>query len=447
MMKLPVFVVLASVCLIAAAMPLALALDATYVALGPDSEPYCFYKNLGEDGTGEYALLISDPGYPGDPWADIHAARFRAAEDNIVIVPVCMGTAGRRLGAEATLTLRLETPRRNVTEEYGMCVRRAEDMIMAPAGQRPCEAFTEYQDVFSASLLESMIPAGPGEEVEFTLHVSSGFMTVISVEKDSGPPMHVNATKLYMPGDWTVGITMTAPAEEGNYNFTLRLSADGCNMASCSKDVKGVLRVSSTPQPSGFSVEISPKMQDVHGIVSATYYLTTRNSGPTQDFSVSVDVDGGLTTTFEPLTAGISKGNYKSFTITVTPKEADEKLHTIKATVEDESGMKKVADATLTAYEPFVPPGDGDDGDDGDGGTDPDTFFNWTRKNTTHGTDDDPIIDDDEPITEPVQPNQTAWIIAAVAIVCVSVAGFYLYKKSKVVRDDGSSYFEPAQEP
>lgn len=417
------------------------AAQTTYLSLRPDGDPYCFYINFGEQGSGEYSLFVADPGYPAKPWASIHAASFYASESNIVTVPVCLSPSARKLGDEAMLSFTVQAPpAKNTTFSYGVCIRRNEDIERVESGLGPCEAVIYYTDVFSASLAEKEITAKPGESVKYGLAVSSEYPMSLLIDKVSGPAMAINATKLYMPGSRLVDMTMTAPQAAGEYPFSLRVSVEGCTQAFCQKTVEGKLTVSSNASGEGFSVSFSPETESASGAVPKVFRLTVRNLEAQQTFKVQVDVGDGLQSDFREATETIGKNAPRTFVMTIVPKSEDAKLYTIKATVEDKNGMKKTATAALSVKEV-----ESDLIDDGDPQTIPDDYTNDAnlnnlqkqkapKKNTTA---DEP----EEPATAPT----SAWIIVTVAVAAVAAAGFFVYRKTKAVSDEQPAYFEPAE--
>jgi LPXTG-motif cell wall-anchored protein len=413
----------------------------TYLSLRPDGDPYCFYINFGEQGSGDYSLSVADPGYPAKPWASIHAASFWASKNNIVIVPVCINAAGRRLRDEAMLSFTVQAPpAKNTTFNYGVCVRRNEDIDSVESDLNPCAASTTYTDVFSAALTEREITAKPGEDVRYGLAISSEYPMSLLIDKVSGPSMKINATKLYMPGSKLVDIDMTAPQAAGEYPFSLKVYVEGCTQDFCQKSVDGKLTVSANTSGQGFSVSFAPEIESVSGANPKVFRLTVRNLEAQQTFKVQVDVGDGLQSDFREAIETIGKNAARTFVMTVVPKSEDAKLHTITASVEDNDGMKKTATAALSVSEVA-----GDLEDDGDPQTIPDADQTGDtnldrlqkqkapKKNVT-------TVEPDQPKTNPA----TTWIIIIAAVAAVGVAGFFVYKKTKTVSDEQPAYFAPA---
>jgi hypothetical protein len=426
--------------------PSASAQQATYLALRPDSAPYCFYVNFGEGNTGEYTLFVNDPGFPSKPWASIHTASFTASKSNVVTVPVCISAVGRKIGDEVLINVTVQSPpAKNTTHSYGVCVRRTEDIDQGGANLNPCAASSTYTDVFSASLTEESITAKPGEVVSYGLSVASDYPVKILISKTVGPSMVINASKLYMPGSWLVGIDVTASPSVGEYPFSLDVSTDGCTLAFCQKTVEGKLIVSTNTTNEGFAVFLSPEVESASGATPKVFRLTVRNFEAQQTFKVTVDVPEGLQSDFMGASETIGKGVAKTFSMTMVPKSEEAALYTIKASVENKDGMKKTLTASLTVKEV-----ESDLNDDGDPVTvpDPGGYTNNTgltklqkqkapKKNTT--LPDVP----DVPASQPV----SIWVIIIAAAAASAVALFFIFKRAKVVKGDEPSYFDEKQEP
>jgi hypothetical protein len=442
-------IVLAALALSAAIvlhMPGALAEQTTYLALRPDSAPYCFYVNFGEGNTGEYTLFVNDPGFPAKPWASIHTASFTASKSNVVTVPVCISAVGRKIGDEVLINVTVQSPpAKNTTHSYGVCVRRTEDIDQGGANLNPCAASSTYTDVFSASLTEESITAKPGEVVSYGLSVASDYPVKILISKTVGPEMVINASKLYMPGSWLVGIDVTAPPSVGEYPFSLDVATDGCTLAFCQKTVEGKLIVSTNTTNEGFAASLSPEIESASGATPKVFRLTVKNFEAQQTFKVTVDIPEGLQSDFTGASETIGKGVAKTFSMTMVPKSEEAALYTIKASVENKDGMKKTLTASLTVKEV-----ESDLNDDGDPVTvpDPGGYTNNTgltklqkqkapKKNTTvtGGTD----------VTQPAQP-VSIWVIIIGAAAASAVALFFIFKKAKVVKGDEPSYFDEKQE-
>ncbi len=433
---LVVFAVLA--CL---AVPSVSAEQAVYIAMNPDSE-FCDSIIFGEDGKGEYTLDITDPGYPDRSWVKIHRASFTAGPLNPVIVPVCFHTWGRAKGDEAVLNVNLETPKGNISLDYGICVSDFEDVDVGVVGDNPCEATIVHTDIFSMDLLESDIYARRGESVSTGLLVSSDMYLTVNLDKVSGPSMSIGMTTVQLPGQERIEIGLEAPDTEGTYDFTISGKVDGCDKSSCEKTVTGNIHV--TESQEGFSVYISQKNRNVIGTHSVTYFLTIDNMGDTGKFKVTLETDENIETDFGDMEITIAGGTKRILGIVVVPKAVDNKVHVIKASVEDESGAKKVAEAYLTIDEavsdvnraeeknPDLKDDEYRDDYESDWGLE-----DWEQKNEEITENED---DDDEP-EEPQEVGWIVWVVAAGAIAGVSV--YYIYRKTKVTDELSQDGYEP----
>lgn len=432
------------VILIALLIPAASAQESIYMSLKPDSE-FCDTIIFGGYGKGEYVLDIDDPGYPSRPWVDIHRASFTAGPSNPVLVPVCFSTEGRRRGDEALIKLNLETPQMNITLNYGICVSEFEDVDVLFTTDNPCRASGTYTDLFTMDLLEKDIYAKPGEKVSAELLISSDMDLSISLDKESGPSMTIGTTSVEMPGYERVGIEMNAPGEPGLYPFAITGKISGCDNPSCEKKAEGTLHV--VEDKEGFNLHFSPGNNNIIGLRSATFFLTIDNFEKTGKFSVSLQKGNELESDFSDMEITIPGGTKRTIAIVVVPKDTEKNLHVIRASVEDESGRKKVVEATLTVDEALSDinrmaendPNLRDAADEFkeiyDSGADLDEWRE-VNENILRQDDTDGLLPEPAPGIH--------WVIwIAIAGVIAGVLVYYIYKRSRVTNEMESSYYQP----
>jgi hypothetical protein len=369
-----------------------------------------------------------------------HSVKFRTAPENPIIVPICFNTAGRSRGDSIILEYNFNSPQKNITKKFGICVSKYEDIEYSSVMGDPCEETVYYLDMFNFDLLLPDRYVSPGENVIFTLMVSSDLSMNIELDKVSGPRMEISETSLDMPGDYSIDVSITAPDDIGDHPFSIVAKDDSCDEAWCEKTVSGVLHVVEE-RPNVFSVDISPDNKNVIGIESVKYFLGIKNDGPSQNFNVMVETDSGLESDLQTLTVAVGEGSLKTVTFRVIPKERDHKLHSVKVTVENEDGVKKTAEATLTVDEALS---DSERAEENDMITDEEADEFEELYNESGGLEKLDLDRDEEEPDEPEEPegdSSLMWymIIAAAAIIVVVV--FYIYKKSQVTQDTESQYF------
>jgi hypothetical protein len=429
--------------LLVGAVPAASAGDAIYIAINPDSR-FCDTVVFGNQGKGEYTLDIEDPGYPERPWVNIHRASFDASPTNTVIIPLCFSTKGRKRGQEAVLNFNLETPEGNITFDYGICVSDFEDIDVGISGENPCRATSARTDIFSMDLLETSVYAKPGESVTVGLLVSSDMDLTVTLDKVSGPSISIGKTTVELPGQENIALEMTAPETKGTYDFTISGKVSGCDNPSCEKSVTGNLHV--TDEREGFTVRLSPETKNVIGTSSATYFLTIDNLGGTGKFKIVLETDSSIETDFKDMETTIAGGTKRALAIVVVPRAADNRVHKIKVSAENEKGVRNVAEASLTIDEALSDvkrmaennPNYRNDADDYADVYDSGGLEEWEDINDLIIRDDGisgPAVDETPGI------NWIIWVAAAGVI--AAVGGYYIYRKTKVTNELSSDAYQP----
>jgi len=418
--------------------PSALASETTFFAMKPDKE-FCFSVTFGQNGRGEYTFTMSDPEYPRRGWVDNHRTSFTSGPDNPVIIPVCFSTRNRRVGDYVLLRSTLETPEGITTHDYGICVSRNEDADVVESDRNPCETTSLYTDLFSIGFVESEKFSAPGQKVAFTLLVSSEFDAQIILDKESGPAMEIGVTTVQMPGQQSVGISMDAPSQAGDYPFTLKAKVSGCNQTSCVKSVTGILHVAQPSNLEGFRVELAPQNKNIVGTQTATFSLTVRNLDAQQIFSISIDMPSQLNTDFKPLQASIGRGASRTIEFSVAPASTERNLYMIKAVVEDSKGDKKVTESYLTVEEAAgdaqrvaeTVPKFQEDANSYEGKYDTSPTINdWKDVNDAA----DAAIKGGKSVEgQPASPLN--WVFILLAAVGISLVVFFIYRKTHVYQE------------
>lgn len=397
-----------------------------YITLNPDRTE-CFFVEFGDDGDGLYVMSISDPGLPDRPWVDTHSVKLDADSENAVYIPVCFSTEGRSIGDSAILNYRLRAPGNNISKIYGICVGSVEDRILTSSVRDPCEDEGPAYS-FDFDIITPDRHASPGENVIFSLVISSDMAMEIELDKESGPSMDISATSVLLPGDYIVDASIIAPDETGDYTFVISARVAGCQDPECEKSVTGTVHVTEDI-PDTFDVSLTPRDKNILGVKSVKYYLSINNDGDTQPFRIDIDTDDGIVSEIDVLTISVGKGLMRTVNVRVVPRAADSRLHTIRASVENEDGVKKIAEATLTIDRV---PGDGPPPTDDPEPEDDDVIL----PPLTPGDDDEP---EKPPEDEGVSP--AIWYVIIVAVAAVAVVAFYIYRKSRVSVEADSQYF------
>lgn len=414
-----------------------------YIAMKPDSE-FCITETLGDHGTGEYDFTFSDPGFPDSPWVSIHSVKFYTGPDNPITVPICFSSKGRKVGDEATLLFSIHTPRKNMTMNYGICISGYEDVDYGIVDSTPCKEIASNMETWGFDILMPEKYASPTEDVEFSLLISSEFPMRINLEKVDGPKLSIEETEFVTPGEFSARLTTTAPVEEGTYDFTIAAVRENCDGSYCTKTVTGTLFVAGTDERSKFDIAVSPGNKNIVGIKPAKFYINVKNNEKTQKFNIKVETDSGLLSSFNELTQEVGKGVTGTFSFIVTPKARDSSVHKITVTIENEDGIKKFSDVTLTVDEAISNIDTGvenglvtdDNGDEMKGSYNSgDSLEKWSFM------EDD--FEDDWPDDMPATPELPVnWIIIViVAAVLVIAAVFYIRKKAVVSDGIDSEHF------
>jgi hypothetical protein len=411
----------------------------TYFSMRPGTE-YCDKVYFGNDGRGEYVMTASDPGYPDTPWIDNHFTSFFARSENVITVPVCFNTIGRNYGEEAVITLSLKTPNGQQTLEYGVCVSDTRDVEITEvsAGEEVCSAMAMHTDIFSAALAQPEQDADPEEQVSYKLILDSSTPVKLNIARASGQ-MDISASEVSV--DITdslkeVTLTMQAPSSPGDYEFSVMVSVDGCEIDDCMREVKGKVHVKgASEEPKGsFYLWIAPKTQNTMGRKSKTFVLTLRNFGPGQKITVSAAPEDGLETNFEPYTIYLNKDESKEINLNVMPETNEQNNYKVTVSAVGEDGTKRtvdgwvtvdemVADASKLGQDEFVDKYK----ESGEA-----TLPEWVAVNAVTGAVSSPENGENGGGVTPGPPGPENWIIyvvIAVVVAVILIVGLFYYKR------------------
>ena len=405
--------------------------DKTFLAMRPDTV-FCIPVVFGGSGRGEYTLTVEDTGFPPGGWADTHRSSFVSGPDNPVTTPVCFSTKNRRVGEQAAVTFRVETPQGEEATQYGICVSNYEDSDVIESDENPCEATVSHTDVFTLALAESEKYAAPGQTVRFTVLVSSEFDAAVTLAKESGPAMTIGQTTLEMPGDHTVELSVAAPQSAGDSTFVIRASAANCTLESCVKRVSGVIHVGQATPALPFTIELSPPGKNVAGTEPAKFFITVHNFQESQTFSITVDLDSSaLVSDFTPIQLRVNRDQSSMIDFTVVAQSASQRVYSIVAGAADAAGIRKTSQAVLTVQEPVS---DAQRRAESDPGLKPAADAFEERYEAS------PSLDDWESVsTEPSSgtgpapgPAPVNWLLIAGAAAGAFLIIFYIYRRTRV---------------
>jgi hypothetical protein len=378
-------------------------------------EEKCISVKFGEDGGGDYTLTLDDPGLPDEPWVDNHYTSYIASRSNIVSVPLCFSTIGRSLGDEVILKGTLNTPTGEIDLEYGVCV-----------------ASVESTDVITGSVSGSVKFAAPGQDVTYTLRLDSMVPVTLRISQSSGDfTLGASESSVDVDGEpEEVTISVTAPSQTGNYPFSLMVSAEGCDIDDCRREVTGMLRVEEPEdQPqAGFLVWLTPPTKSITRDKVVQFQVAVKNYGPGQEITLTVSVDDGLHTTFAPYSTFVEKGEGESLPATVRVTSEEGTSFDIRATAVGADGKSRSDTATLKVDE-MVSDAELLDLDFDEDDAETVTLDDWKDlKADVPSPDDGP--GDFEPSPTP-SPDYTLYIIIVAVIAAVGITGFYIYRKSQ----------------
>jgi len=330
---------------------------ATYMSIKPGKE-MCTTIIFGEHGRGEYTLTAFEPASGG--WIDNHFTSFIAGPENIIFVPICFSAVGRRTSENANIRVVVSTPTSgNVTYDYGICVANYEDVDVIEgkaASGNACDAMAGHTDIFTASLAQPEMYANPGESVSYTLMLDSSLPLELSISRGA-EEMRILASKTSVEaggGQQSVTIQLTAPNTPGDYAFSVVISVQGCSIADCRREVKGILHVKAQQQrpQAGFYVWLTPQVSSTIGQTDKEYNVQVQNYDEGQEVTVTVNLDDGLESNFAPYTTFLEKGDSKRITFTVKPATAERRTYKIEATATGVGGVSMKSDpAWLTVDE------------------------------------------------------------------------------------------------
>ncbi len=412
---------------------------ATYYSMTPGDE-VCTSIQFGNNGRGEYTLHVSDPDEDTEnPWVDVHFTSLLARPDNIVIVPLCFNAIGRTIGESATLVATVAGPDGTENYEYGICVGRQQDVDMTGTLEDdPCLEMGLHTDIFSAALTEPELYVDPGEEATYTLVLDSSVPATLNIAKASGAMTITASESAVEAGDAMkeVELSMAAPDTPGEYDFSVMVSAEGCDIDDCRREVFGKLIVNDPQEPDGeeasFYLWLTPKTKSVIGKTATTFILKVRNYGIGQQITITASTEEGLDTNFEPYTVFINEGGEKTVTLTVLPQTDDKRSYKINAAAVGEDGSKRsdegwltidemVADAEILGEEDFI-----DEYEQNEGST----LEDWAEldSGTNYNTDDNGDIDGDS-VSGGTEPNMLLMAAVIGIVIAVLIVVFLVYKK------------------
>ncbi len=428
-------------------MPLSGTADAaTYYSMTTGKE-ICTSILFGQDGGGEYTLTAEDPGVSeGKPWVDNHFTSFVASSENLVSVPICFSSIGRKLADEGNVVITIKTPTGTVNHEYGVCVAKYEDVDITagPAEGSPCEVMGSNTDVFSAGLDQPELYAQPGETVSYSIILDSSTPMTVSIAKSSGDIslMTTESSVVLGSGPESITLNVLSPDSPGDYHFSVLATVDDCNIDDCTREVDGILHVTASvseePQAS-FYVWLTPETKSIMGQKATEFNMKVQNYGEGQEITAVVTTGDGLETDFAPYTTFVKKGESKSIPFNVRPSVAESSTYKLTVSVQGADGTRRsasswltvdemVADASKMGQDYFIESYDPEEV----------TLGDWEELRSVTGsvTYDDDI--DFDATTE--APNYMIYIIIAVVAVVAGVLVFIVYKKGSSQSSEGPTW-------
>lgn len=336
-------------------MPAHALVDNFYFTMPPDASR-CFSVRLPIDLntlTRGYCTLNTSSDFP----MNLKFIKTFAEAVNIVKVPLCFYSEGKRDGDFAYYRIMAEALGLHKEFNGGICVSGTQDVESRKLaeGRSPCDLINGYEDLFYIAFLEPVQWALPGTRINYTLLIQSMKPLELEVTFESGLQVSPQRVSVKIPKGGRaepVSLEVRAPGS-GEHDIRAKArvkTADGyCDIPFCEMEARARLIAGGAARP-GFDLLVFPQFLSVDFAKPVPYTVFIENSGQEAGFIVQIELPEGLEADWTRKVISVSKGERKELPLNITPqiREAGDYMITFTAS---SGGIERVQEAYLSVRE------------------------------------------------------------------------------------------------
>jgi len=320
--------------------------------------------DLGVEEEFEFEYIIESSA--SSDWDSLTIQHLRTDFYNKNKIPIVFDTRKKEEGeCTGKFEIKLSCPALDAVKIWSgeVCVSAYADIdIPSRSSRNGTETINDHVDLFDAALIPHRKVAKVGEETEFKLNVESYADLDVELEAGDEIDMVLQSASVSVSKSSpkkAVKVTVTAPDESGEYEFTVTAKAD-CDEGFCERVAKGILHVigvDDTVSDLSYTLSVFPTNINIKELEPVEFEATVHNPGSEKNLNITLDVPSTLTSDFEYQEITVASGEEKSIAFTVTPKE-ELSLGIIKVTSkytttynEEEKVYQKFVTAQITTNE------------------------------------------------------------------------------------------------
>lgn len=275
---------------------------------------------------------------------------------NVVKVPLCFYSSGRKEGDFSYYTIKAGMYGLSREFKGGICISETRDMESREAeGRNPCELINGYEDLFYISFLEPVQWALPGTRINYTILVQSMKALDIGVKLDSDLRITPGEFLIRTPESGradSVSIEVLVPASgEHEIKAMARVVIDGeyCDIPFCLMEAETRL-IAGSKYRQGFDFFVFPPFLSSDFSEPVLYTLFIENFDEERGFDIRIEPPEGIEPDWVQKTVSIKKGERRELEVNITPLSREAESYTIRFTAGSE-GIEKTQEVYLSVRE------------------------------------------------------------------------------------------------
>ncbi len=296
-----------------------------YFTMEPNSEK-CFSLKISNDFRTDkmdsYKMDIAT-----DAETNINSIVTGAGDGNVVTLPICFYSNGRREGDFSRWSILIRSESCHVGEVWngGLCISDIDGVTESEKQGNPCDLINDLPHLFDY-FLSTEHRSNVGEQVKIPLIISSYRDVDMEVSVSSGLNVTPKNSFYHLDGAKTIDLVAKADVK-GVYdiNVSLNVVIDGeyCDLDFCKKQLSTKLYVGVTPTRTrtGWKFSAVPRFPSVTKIQPVAFLLLVENFDSQRDFSLGVNLPNGLETGFTGESFTLQTGEKKQIEVNVTPQD------------------------------------------------------------------------------------------------------------------------------
>lgn len=333
-----------------------------YFSVNPRTEYTCVYVNLPQD----LGLMSVNKSLESIIEADKEESLWVDTTYNKVVInpgvlnknPLCFYYPGKEEGDFSFYRVKVYSPEAGISNEMsgGLCISEYDDIdsgLNATKETDICKLLNDNADLFDLQFKHETSFAEPGETVTKTIYLTSyakltiDLTIITTLQNDFGSqtvstsPEHPLVTRSFK---------VKVPSREGKYSVIMFAKVRGCGLKLCEKEVEGRITVASGHENSGFETTIIPKNINIKEAKETIYRLLITNYDDPKEFSIETSSDPAVSIDPKSVTTSVGKNEDKTLTFKVTPPSSEPNLYRIYFKVKTHDSEKMV-NAYLTVGE------------------------------------------------------------------------------------------------